>query len=580
MTATRAKTGAKTRAISRRSMLQAAALAPLVWPLRAAAQGRAAGYPSRDIHIVCNYAAGSGADITTRWFAGKLAELSKATVIVDNKVGAAGNIGTEFAARAKPDGHTILVTPAFTTLAGAKHVFKSLPFDPVKDFVPITTLCAAPFLIAVDPRKGFKSLADLTAFLKRKPAGKTTYGSATNTGTAASEMYKLAIGLDVLQVKYRTTADTLPDVASGQLDFIMVDAGSVMGEIRSGRLQALAWTTDYRPQSLPDVPTFIELGYQDIDMLPWWGAFAPAGTPQPIIETLGGWLNQIVAMPQTKTFLETLSVEVLAGDADRLRALLDKALVDWAHFVKVGRIEPQWAHHMRPPRWPSISTTSSATTRGSASTLAGRSLSFSRSAARRAIRLLVRRLSVLIRSGMPVTSSSMVSTRAFSVVNSRSSVATLLSRSAITRLPSQTLSARSAARPLGQPSDSIGPLLHLRQPAVEHGDHLLRPLLARGEIHLLDLESACLHLVHGAEPERMRQKLARVRPLLVEPVEALFQVVETLVVLSQLGADLAQLHQHHILGFIGHGLPPRSVRTKIVQLKTNVQHELHGIPSK
>ena len=336
------RTEARAGATSRRALLKAAALLPVIGPPCALAQGRSApGYPSRDIHVICNYAAGSGADITTRWFAAKLADLAKATVIVDNKVGAAGNIGTEFAARAKPDGHTILVTPAFTTLAGARHVFKALPFDPVNDIKPITTVCAAPFVLAVDPRKGLKSLAELTALLKAKPAGKTTYGSATNTGTAASEMYKLAIGVDVLQVKYRTTADTLPDIASGQLDFVMVDAGSVMGEIRAGRLQALAWTTDFRPRSLPEVPTFIELGYTDINMLPWWGAFAPAGTPQPIVDTLEAWLNDIVALPETKRFLDNLAVEVLPGTAARLAALLDKALIDWAHFVKVGRIEPQ-----------------------------------------------------------------------------------------------------------------------------------------------------------------------------------------------------------------------------------------------
>ena len=324
--------------IDRRTVVQGSLLLPFV--AGSPAVRAQAAYPSKELRVVCNYPAGSGADIITRWFTAKLAELAKQTVIVDNKVGAAGNIATEFAARAKPDGYTLLLTPAFTTMAGAKHLFKALPFDPIKDFVPITTTCAAPFILVVDPKKGYKTLADLTAALKAKPKGKAGYGTVTNTATAASEMYGAAIGVELLKVLYRSTPEAANDMAQGQLDFVISDAGSAMEDIRAGKLTALAWTTDYRPEVLPNVPTFIESGYKDISMLAWWGVFAPAGTPQTIIDTQAGWWNQIVAMPETKKFFSTMSVEVLAGDAAKLKALLDKGLKDWELFVKVGKIEP------------------------------------------------------------------------------------------------------------------------------------------------------------------------------------------------------------------------------------------------
>jgi tripartite-type tricarboxylate transporter receptor subunit TctC len=332
----------KTTTIDRRHVLVGAASVPpaLAASFAALPAFAQAPYPNKELRVVCNYPAGSGADIITRWFATKLGELAKQTVIVDNKVGAAGNIATEFAARAKPDGYTLLLTPAFTTMAGAKHLFKTLPFDPVKDFVPITTTCAASFVLVTDPKQGYKTLADLTAALKAKPKGRTGYGTVTNTSTAASEMYGAAIGVEFLKVLYKSTPEATNDMFQGQLDFVISDAGSAMADIKSGKLTALAWTTDYRPEALPDVPTFIESGFKDINFLAWWGVFAPAGTPQAIVDSQAAWWNQIVAMPETKAFFTTMSVEVVKGDAAKLKGLLEKGLKDWEMFVKVGKIEP------------------------------------------------------------------------------------------------------------------------------------------------------------------------------------------------------------------------------------------------
>jgi tripartite-type tricarboxylate transporter receptor subunit TctC len=324
--------------LTRRTFIQSTVVIPAAASLAGGAFAQE--YPAREIRIVFNYPAGSGGDILTRFLAGKLSEMVKQPVIVDNKVGAQGNIATEFAARAKPDGYTILVTPGFTTMAGAKHLFKKPPFDPVKDFVPVTTLCQAPFILVVDPKSNIKSVAELTKVMKDK-AGKGAYGIATNTGIAVSELYRQTAGFEAQQIRYKDTAASVTDMLSGQIDFVLTDAVSVIGQVKDGSLKALAWTTEKRGSALPDLPTFKESGVESVSFAPWWGVFAPAGTPQPIVSQLEAWFNKIVAMEDTQKFFANSTLESLPGNSEKLRELLAKSLNDWAEYVKLAKIEPQ-----------------------------------------------------------------------------------------------------------------------------------------------------------------------------------------------------------------------------------------------
>jgi len=297
-------------------------------------------YPTKEIHAICMFPPGTGADILVRFFAAKLQEVIGKSVVVENKVGAQGSIATEAVARAKPDGYTIAITPASSTLAMAAHIFKKLSYDPVKDFAPVTPLATVSFSIVVDGKKPFRSMADLTAFLKSKDA-RGFYGGAANTGIVSSELYLRAIGTKSQPVSFRTPVDMLGAMANGDLDFVSADNLWTVGQAKEGRVKALAVTGASRSSALPDVPTLKESGFPDIAVEAWWGVYVPAGTPQPVIDKLRVAFEKIMAMPDTKAFLTRGAMDPLAGNADTLRALLVRDLEKWGEYVELAKIEKQ-----------------------------------------------------------------------------------------------------------------------------------------------------------------------------------------------------------------------------------------------
>ncbi|HEY4774927.1 MAG TPA: tripartite tricarboxylate transporter substrate-binding protein [Xanthobacteraceae bacterium] len=296
-------------------------------------------YPAREIRAICPFAPGTGADIVVRYYAMKLAELAGKPVVTENRPGAQGLLGTEAIAKAKPDGYTISINPAASTLAAASHIFKKLPFDPLKDFEFAGLILSVPFVLSVSPRESMRTLADLTRHLKEKK-GEAFYGGSTNAGIVASELYKNAIGVDVKRVNYRSALDALNEMAAGNIDFYFTDATTALGQITAGRYRALAVTSAKRSSALADVPTMTELGVP-MDFAPWWGVLAPAGTPKPIVDKIAGWFDKISAMPETKAFLIRNGLEPLSGDAATMRALLVKDIARWAEWVKLAQIEPQ-----------------------------------------------------------------------------------------------------------------------------------------------------------------------------------------------------------------------------------------------
>jgi tripartite-type tricarboxylate transporter receptor subunit TctC len=319
-------------------MMSALIVVTLMVSLPAQAQD----YPSRDIHTICNFPAGTGADIFVRYFSERLSSLAGKPVIVDNRGGAMGNIGTEAAARSKPDGYTVLIVPGSSTMASAVATFKKLPFDPIKDFTPVTTLAQLAFVIVVDPKTPIKSIADLTAHLKAKGA-KASYGTSSNTGAVAAELYKKHAGLPgVAKVAYKENQTALNDMYAGSLDFFSIDAPWAIEQARAGRVRPLAVTSAGRQSVLPDVPTIVEAGLKEYgDVTPWWAVFVPAGTPQPIVGKLEGWFNQIVASPETKKWLNNLGSEPFQGNSKMLSELLAKDIKRWGDYYKLAGIEPQ-----------------------------------------------------------------------------------------------------------------------------------------------------------------------------------------------------------------------------------------------
>jgi tripartite-type tricarboxylate transporter receptor subunit TctC len=320
----------------RQGILVTALLVALFAPAIAAAQD----YPAREIHSIVNFPPGSGMDIMIRYYSVKLSELAGKPVIVENKPGAAGNIATEHVVRSKPDGYTIMITPASSTLAAAASTFKKLPFDPQRDLQPVLLLTKLGFVFVVSATSPARSMSELTTLLKSKP-GHGAYGVGTNTGIVTTEMYKVRTGLNTNQVMYKGSAETFNDLHGGQIDFTSTDPTSAAGPVKAGRLRALAVTTTTRLRSLPDVPTMQEAGFPDFDFTPWIGLVVPAGTPQPIVDKLAAWHRQINATEETKKMLLQFGMDPLDGDAAAMAARLKSDIAKWADYARLAKIEPQ-----------------------------------------------------------------------------------------------------------------------------------------------------------------------------------------------------------------------------------------------
>ena len=304
-----------------------------------AATVRAQEYPVREIRSICNFAAGSGADIIVRYYSDRLARLAGKPVVVENKPGAQGLLATDHVAKARPDGYTILITPASSTLATAPHLFKTIPFDPLKDFATVTTLTSLAFVIAVDAAKPYRTLDQFVTALRAKQ-GNGFYGTQSNTGQVSAELFKEKLGLKTEYVPFKITGEAFTSLLAGNIDFMSVDATWAITQ-HPHKVRILAVTSAKRSGSLPDVPTLAELGVKDFDIAPWFGVVVPAGTPRPIVERLAGWFNQITNSEDTRQFLARSALDAFPGSPDSMAALLRSDLERWGGYVRLARIEKQ-----------------------------------------------------------------------------------------------------------------------------------------------------------------------------------------------------------------------------------------------
>ena len=294
-------------------------------------------YPARDIRSICNFTAGSGADIVVRYYSDKLSKLTGKPVIVENRAGAQGLVATDYVAKAKPDGYTILITPASSTLATAPHIFKHIPFDPLKDLAPVTTLNSLAFTIVVDAAKPYRTIDDLVTALRGKK-GNGFYGTQSNSGQVTGELLKQMRSLETTYVPYKATGDALSSLLGGEVDFLTVDA-TWASTMHPYKIRILAVTSQKRSATLPDVPTMEEQGFKGFDISPWWGVVVPAGTPRPIIDKLAAWFNQINSTPETKEFLARAALDVFPGSPESMAALLKTETERWKRFVELAKIE-------------------------------------------------------------------------------------------------------------------------------------------------------------------------------------------------------------------------------------------------
>jgi tripartite-type tricarboxylate transporter receptor subunit TctC len=321
---------------SRRDLLRSAgalALAPALGLRVAHAQE----YPSQDIRLVCAFPPGSGADVLVRYFAEKLKPIVNRTVIVENKSGAGGNIATEYVARAKPDGHTIYVH-AGTAVAANQSLFKKPPVDVVRDIRVAATINRQPFMLVVDAKSPYKTVAELTEAMKKK-GDRASYAYAAPTGRIMGEIYKDKTGVKAVEINYRTAPDSLNEILSGTLDFAMHDPVFALAQQREGRLRILAVSTGKRLDALPDQPTMAELGIP-MDLTGWWAAMVPAATPKPIVDKINAWFVQIVSSEETKKFLNSFGGDPYINTPEQGQALLVRDVKDWGDYVRLAKIEP------------------------------------------------------------------------------------------------------------------------------------------------------------------------------------------------------------------------------------------------
>jgi len=300
---------------------------------------RAQTYPAEDIHVICAFPPGSGADVLVRYFAEELRKKAGRPVIVENKPGASGNISAEYVVRSKPDGYTVYIHGA-SAIAANYHLFKKPPINPVKDIQIVASLNQQPFMLVVAANSPYRTVKELTDAMLKK-GDKATYAQSATFGKVMGELYKAATGVKAVEVAYRTANDSLNDFASGTVDYGMKDPVFALVQEREGRLRSLAISGKQRMQAVPHLPTLTEVGVPGVELFGWFAVMVPAATPRPIVDWLNRWFNEIEAMPQTKEFLGRFGGDPWITTPDEGQAQLVKDQEDWGRFVKAAKIEPQ-----------------------------------------------------------------------------------------------------------------------------------------------------------------------------------------------------------------------------------------------
>ena len=295
-----------------------------------------AAWPERAIRMVVPYAAGGGADNTARIVAQRLGEILGQPIVIDNRPGAGGVIGADNVAKALPDRYTVLYD---ASAFGVNSALRKLPYDPVKDFIPVSLVATAPQILVVGADKPYKSVADLVAAAKKEP-GRLTYASAgAGTGShLAAEMFNEQARIETLHVPYKGGAPALTDVMAGQVDMYFGNAASTLQNLGGGKLRALAVSSRKRIQGLDHVPTLRESGMPDYEVLEWNGVFLPRNTPRDIVDRLVRATREAVADPTVRERLLKAGLDPVGNSAPEFAAFIKAESARWQAVVKARHI--------------------------------------------------------------------------------------------------------------------------------------------------------------------------------------------------------------------------------------------------
>jgi tripartite-type tricarboxylate transporter receptor subunit TctC len=291
------------------------------------------GFPDRPLRMIVPFPPGGSVDVVARIAGQKMTEIAGQSIVVDNRGGASGNIGSELAARAPADGYTIMMTTI--PLVVNPSLFSKVPYDVVRDFAPISLIAAAPFVLAVHPSLPAKSVKELVALARSRP-GQLNYasaGSGTNLHIAA-ELFKNLSGTNIVHVPYKGGGPALSALLGGEAQLSFLGVVAVVPHVKSGKMRALALTATKRSAVLPDLPTIAEAGVPGYEFASWYGVLAPAGTPAPRITKLHDILVRSLRSPDLAGRMATEGADIIAGSPQQFAAYLKTELTKWARVVK------------------------------------------------------------------------------------------------------------------------------------------------------------------------------------------------------------------------------------------------------
>ena len=306
-----------------------------------AAASAQSNYPSKSINFIVPYGAGGSADSRSRQIAQKMSVILKQPIVVDNKPGAGGNIGTEAIVRAAPDGYTIGMGN-FAPMAVNKTLFGNLRYDPETDLTPIILIEKGPLVLVVNPNSPYKSVQDIVTAAKAKP-GVLTFSSGGIGGShqLSAELFEQNAGIQMIHVPYKSGSAALTDLMGGNVDLMFDQMYSAVPSIKADKIRPLAITSKKRSPLLPNVPSFAELGYPKVEVLNWQGLIAPKGTPKAIIDKLNAAANEALKDPQLRELMLSQGNEIGGGSPAEFASLIKAESAKWSAVVKTANIKPE-----------------------------------------------------------------------------------------------------------------------------------------------------------------------------------------------------------------------------------------------
>jgi len=317
--------------VNRRQVIAAlgsAAIAP-------AAFAQDAAWPARPVSYIVPFTPGGSTDVIGRTLCEKLQAALGQPFVVENKPGAAGAVGAAYVAKAKPDGYTLFGGTISTHAINAS-LYKNLPYDPVKDFEPVSLIAMLPNVLIVDPNLGVNNVQELVALLKKDPKKRSFASSGAGTSThLAGEMFGDLVGVQLTHIPYKGTPPAMIDVSSGVVPFMFDQMTAAVSLVQAGKLKVIAVTTGKRMALAPQIPTMVESGVPKFEMASWQAVYAPKGTPKPIVQKLNTEIRRILALPDVKEKLQTtLGMEIVGSTPEDLAAHMAREIPRWADLVK------------------------------------------------------------------------------------------------------------------------------------------------------------------------------------------------------------------------------------------------------